>query len=468
MQPIISGATAFAATTEKFSNHPKYTYRLNQWVKCRDAYEGEDRIKSKGEKYLPRLSGQSDEDYKRYLYRALFYSITSKSLSALTGMALTADRKLEYPERMERYFKGHGPNRFNEVLSMAIGEVLLQGRIGMLIDSPSTGDPYVAVYKAEDIINWRTNDQGEPTFVMLKEEYENDLGDGYSFDLEIRYIELRLDNGVYKQTIYESGEQGKTITPTFSGNTLNYIPFVVAHPQGVGFVDCKPPMLDIANINISHYLSSADLEHGRHFTGLPTPVVTGCEINTPLHIGSTRFIVLPDKGSTANYLEFTGQGLQSLEKAMAEKQSLLASMSARLMDNNSRGSEAAEAVKLRYSSETASLRSVVEAVNMALQYVYSNIATMIRENGSDVSIILGTEFMETYMSPTEMTALFDGYINGAIGIETLVFNLRKGRRLNPLTDDEKIISELKSIANERKLERKAQITKPADNPQTME
>lgn len=463
---MVTSTTGMANPSPVETKHAKYVERLPQWTKCRDAFEGEDQIKSKGVSYLPKLKGQTDEDYRAYKHRALFYSITGKSVSALVGMATSKMPKVEYPDSMDHYFKGTVPTQFGEIYATALSEILLQSRVGILVDMPSDGgDPYPINYVAEDIINWRTDERGNTIMVVLREEYDKIIDD-YTVDVEYRYRELRFDDsGEYVQVIHypNEPERQEVYRPTVNGRALTRIPFVVIHPQGIGFVDQKPLMLDIANINISHYLSSADLEHGRHFTGLPTPVLIGADSDSDLYIGSTKFLVIPDKGGDAKYLEFTGQGLQSLEKAMSEKQSLLASMSARLLDNSSRGSESEDAVKLRYMSETASLTTIVQAISIALNEVYKWIAEIIREDADSVKITLDTDFMETSMSANEMSAMFDGYFKGAVSVETLVYNLRKGRRLDPLRSDE---DEIESISKAFGKEMNVQTTGQSDGQQS--
>lgn len=433
------------------SVHPQYASRISQWQKCRDAYEGEDAIKKKGEIYLPKLEGQTPQEYARYKQRALFYSITSKSVGALVGMATTLAPKLEFPDAMRPHIDGAAPVNFSELYAILLTELILQSRVGVLVDFPEGGgDPYPAIYGAEDIINWDVNDDDVITRVVLREsilEQSSDK-DPYEKEYSIRFRELTLENDSYIQRIYDKNRQLiKTIVPSVPPKAAGKIPFFAIHPLGLGFKDSKPLMLDIANINISHYMSSADLEHGRHFTGLPTPVVIGGDANSDIHIGSTKFLVIPEKGD-AKYLEFTGQGLQSLEKAMTEKQSLLASMSARLLDNSSRGSEAEAAVKLRYTSETASLTTIVNAVEIALIAIYRTIAQFMLENPDSVKISLDTEFLESPLSAAEMTALFDGYFKKAISVETLIFNLRRGRRLSPDRTDADELSALISRMSE--------------------
>jgi len=195
-------------------------------------------------------------------------------------------------------------------------------------------------------------------------------------------------------------------------------------------------------------MTSADLEHGRHFTGLPTPIITGASTDSKLYIGSNQFIVLPDKNANAKYLEFTGQGLASLETALQEKQSMLASLSARLLDNSSKGSEATDAVKLRYLSETASLTTIVKTINVVLNMLYNVIAESLREAPKSVNIVLDTDFLGTQMSHTDMTALFEAYIGGAVDLDTLIYNLRVGQRLNPESTDEEVKAEILKRKNE--------------------
>jgi len=52
------------------SKHPLYQKRSSQWEIIRDCYEGEDAIKAKGEKYLPRASGSANWQYEAYKTRA--------------------------------------------------------------------------------------------------------------------------------------------------------------------------------------------------------------------------------------------------------------------------------------------------------------------------------------------------------------------------------------------------------------
>lgn len=434
------------------SLHPDYKLRCEDWVKCRDAFEGQAAIKLAGVKYLPKLSGQNKEEYDAYKQRALFYSITSKTISALVGMASAKLPIITHPTELDKFFLDDSGVQFYEILSKSLSENLLMGRLGVLIDRPVLGGPPEPItYTAESIINWRTDEYGNPTMVVLAENtFQESKNDNFELESETQYRVLKLVNDVYIQEIYnDDGQLKSTITPTNSGVTMDFIPFFIVNPFGVGFEIHKPPVLDIVDINISHYRTSADLEHGRHFTGLPVPVVSGVDASTSLRVGSMVAWVLPDHQAKAYYLEFTGQGLISLEKALSEKQSQLASLSARLLDNSKNGSEAADTVRLRYMSETASLAAVARAVEALLNKVYKTIALMEGLAEDSVSIKLDKEFLDARLSSAELRELVNAYISGGISKETLVYNLRRGDVISPDRSDS---DEIASIIEVEKIQ----------------
>ena len=48
------------------STHPDYDATLPAWLRARDVIAGEDAVKAAGERYLPRLDIQSNQEYAAY------------------------------------------------------------------------------------------------------------------------------------------------------------------------------------------------------------------------------------------------------------------------------------------------------------------------------------------------------------------------------------------------------------------
>jgi hypothetical protein len=425
--------------------HPNFKRWMPDWAMVRDCAEGSRRIKDKGVEYLPRLSGQTLDDYRLYKKRALFFPITGKTVSSMVGLATARPAMIKHPAEMDPFFKDSvRPYQFVELQAKALCETMLMGRFGMLIDAPITGSsqPYISTYIAENILNWGVTDDGALQWLLLRETVLVQINEFEYTELP-RFRICRLTDGVYTVEVRDKDFNPiSTTTPLFAGRTIGYIPFVCIGASGVHMDVDRPPMLDIATINVSHYLSSADLEWGRHFTGLPTPVITGVDSSTVLKIGSTTAWVLPQVESKAMYLEFTGQGLQSLEKALQEKIGLMASMSARLVDSNTKGSEAAETVRLRYMSETASLLQIITSNESGFNLIYKWIAEMMGGDPNEMVIEFFRDVMSGRMPAGELKELFGSYLNGIISKEMLVYNLRRGDMLDPNIADEDVVSQI--------------------------
>jgi hypothetical protein len=88
---------------------------------------------------------------------------------------------------------------------------------------------------------------------------------------------------VYRVRVFEVREvAGKeedvlisTAFPKINNEFLDEIPFRFIGIDNVDADVDEPPLIDLVDMNLSHYRSSADYEHGCHFTGLPTPVISG-------------------------------------------------------------------------------------------------------------------------------------------------------------------------------------------------
>ncbi|MCA1807262.1 MAG: hypothetical protein LC687_05380, partial [Actinobacteria bacterium] len=122
------------------SQHPQYAGRISQWEQIRDFFNGEDAVKAKGQTYLPKLSGQSDHEYRAYKSRALFFSIIAKSVNAMVGLMTSNRPTFQGDEEVTDEIVNNHRMSFQEILNDTLFEMSLQARCGILIDrSPDDG-----------------------------------------------------------------------------------------------------------------------------------------------------------------------------------------------------------------------------------------------------------------------------------------------------------------------------------------
>src|SRR5512137_65047 len=68
------------------STHPDYDAAATVWSRARDVLAGEDAVKAGGEKYLPRLDCQTDEEFAAYVKRASFFNASARTSEAYLGL----------------------------------------------------------------------------------------------------------------------------------------------------------------------------------------------------------------------------------------------------------------------------------------------------------------------------------------------------------------------------------------------
>ena len=450
------------------------------WQKCRDAVDGEDAVKLKRTAYLPKLSGMSDEDYADYLLRAQFYNATGRTLDGLAGMLGRKPVIIEVPEGMEKYLenvdgKGHSASQF---ILMCCRDTLITNWGAVLVDMPkadgviSQGDfeqkglyAYMTYYKAECCTKWRYFTDGRRQsvkYVIFKETVDVDTADYEVQEKVYRRVCEIDDNGNYVQTLYDDkGIPVEQSEPKDKEGNLKEIPFA--------FLSAKdepdmPVLLDLVNVNMSHYRKSADLENGGHLTGVPTPWGQGFEPEIdengnrkPFELGGSYFKYLPS-GASMSYLEFSGQGCGILRDLMADDEARMATLGARIIAQQKKGVESAETARIHNAAENSVLADF--AINMSdifsrLLRIYLSWSTGQDVPQEDVSVRINTDYDVSMMSSQELAALVSLWQSGGIAHSDLFKNLKEGEIL----DADRNLDEMQSEIEEEQKGRNP----PADN-----
>ena len=362
------------------TTHPIYDRLKARWAMVRDAVDGEYAIKAAGDIYRPQLQGTGETEYNGYKLRALFLEATRRTLQGLVGMITQKTPQIEATDKTkEGILKNITKNgmSINGFASVVLQEVIMLNKYGILADLPDRiseeTEPWLVGYNAESILNWEfitIDGKLIPSRIVLWEEWHvHDPEDRFKQEFKDQWRVLELVDGltakrsinvdvplpeipttqnfVYRVQVWRKrtdtdikGTPDEFVlwTETFPahlGTAIDRIPFVIVTAEDEDKEDQKPPLEGLASVNISHYRSSADLEHGRHFTALPTPYVIGLSQQQSLTIGSAKAWIVEGVNASEveiGMLEFTGKGLASLETAMTEKESQMARLGSQLME----------------------------------------------------------------------------------------------------------------------------------------
>lgn len=430
------------------AKHPEYSKNLTKWQLMRDALAGE----VAKEKYVPKLSDQEAEEYSAYVGRAEFYNATSRTQVALTGLLFAKPPKVELPEALKAIAGNVSldDDTLEALAKNIANECLSVGRCGVLVDLPSVEKAdyskleaerlnlraYATLYKAENIINWKTakiNGSNVTSLVVLAETYAEPTQDEFVDNIKTRYRVLDLHEGYYRQRVFSETKAGNfevvsEIYPSANGQKLAYLPFTFFNVNDLKTSVEKPPLLDLAKVNISHFRSEVDLEHGTHFTALPTPYVTGYQGETEgkLKIGSTAVWAINSPDAKVGFLEFSGAGLSTLENRIAVKEKRMSILGARLLLDEKKTAEATETLQMRKSGENAVLTNVASTISEGIASFLKDVAFF--ENIASENLIyeINTDYNLTMIEPQLLAQIIAGIQSGDIPNEVLYDALLKG------------------------------------------
>jgi hypothetical protein len=220
------------------------------------------------------------------------------------------------------------------------------------------------------------------------------------------------------------------------GRPLPLIPFVFHGPRHSRPDVDRGPLEDIIAVNLDHYRLDADFKHGLHFTALPTAWVSGFDKGASLRIGSSTAWVGEAPGATAGFLEFTGQGLTTFERAMDRDERLMAVLGSRMLEDVKKVGETATAIELRQSGEYSILGgvafSVSESLTQVLRWVYwwnSTEELPDDVSGEQVLMQLNTDFSTKGLASQDIQAVVAAWQAGAISQDTMHELFRRGEVL---------------------------------------
>lgn len=437
--------------------HPEYKANISDWELLDDIFIGEKAVKAAGQKYLPALGGQEPEEYFSYKERGSFFNAFARTVQGLSGFIFRKPVKKNLPPEIENLLPKimSTGQSFEELCTETTVNALKKGRLGLLVDSQDESDPYIALYKAESIINWKTEFiEGEEVLklVCLQETYDVEGATEFDIEKKVQYRSLVLREDGVEVTVWRKGEGEKgewvplkTYFPSIRGKRQKRIMFFfIGGEKNTSDIN-KPPLIDMAYVNISHWRLSVDYYHGLHYCSLPTPWAAGFDSEEQqLTIGPVRVWVSDEPTAKCGYLEFTGQGLTAVKSAMKSSEEQMAILGARIIEQTRSRVETAEASKIRQSGESGALTTISNNVSVGLTHAMIGLAEWIGAPSEDIYVRLNTDFMDAKLESEEITSLVKSYQANTMSLDTLLWNFDRGELLPPgvTPEDEKARIEL--------------------------
>ena len=464
---------------------PASAAQVPQTVLTRDLSEGQEVVQGNGQTYLPRAPGEDQDNYNDRLWRSVFFNAFGRTVEGLTGLIFRKDPKLgeDVPEQIVDAWE-------NVDLAGTSGDVFLRdleadaltvGHAAILVDFPDTAGeapnreveqatlrPYFVPIRKEDIISWRTiilNGVTTLQQVVLEERVEAPVGEYGVKQIVVYRVIWRDGAGVHWKVVRISNQ--RSIIPIAEGDYPTQVEIPVSEVPTSGrkelFVS-RPPLVDVAYLNVAHYQMWSDYAWSIHKTNVPIFVVTGesnldDEGNTVVMIlGGNNALWLPDPAAKAQYVSHSGAALGASKTALDDLKSEMGTLGLAMLSPQKRSAETAEAKRLDKSTSDSSLSVAARGLQDAVERAFGFWARYLgmTDEGAGGSIEINRDFEGLLMDAPVMTA-YAALVNAGFPERVVLEALQRGGRISEDADLEELEMEM---AAARVQEADAQIPEP--------
>ena len=411
-----------------------------------DLMGGTYEIRRRHRRYLPQEPREQDVSYDRRLSTSICPPYYQRLERMLAGMLTRKPVRLNDTSdqiREQLFNVDLNGNDLNVWTYETARKMIRYGHVGVLVDAPRDGGrPYWTSYTPRDILGWRTEIiDGEQKLMQLRLSESIIVPDGDYGEKEVQQIRV-LSPGEFK--LFQRDEKKGDFRVVDEGRTsLNRIPFGVAYSNRVNTLESRPPLEDIANLNLKAYQIQSDLDNQLHISAVPMLAFYGFPSSAEeVSAGPGEAIAFPADGR-AEYIAPSSDAFASQFQRLDQIEKQINELGLSAVLGQKLSAETAEAKRLDRSQGDSTMmviaQNMQDMIDNCLQFHAQYLGD--RQPGSSY---VNRDFLGSRLEPQEIQALLQLYTAGTITQETLLMQLSEGEVLG---DDFDVEEELDATQN---------------------
>lgn len=408
-------------------------------------------MRAAGEKYLPKAEAESQEAYKARLLRSVLFNATGKTVSDMTGKVFTKPIVLEkdvpaelvaFAENIDltgRHLNVFARDVFADTMQPGIGYIYVDmppavenadGSAPTLAQEQEAGlRPYLTYIPMERLIGWKSESIGGVetlTQIRIKECVSEPDGDFHEKEVDqVRVVSL-VAGGLQWQTFRKSAD------PKAPDDWISHqgpkpikgpkaIPLAPVYINRTEFMQGAPPLAKIAELNVAHWQSSSDQRNILHVARVPILYMAGFQADDQVKIGASEAVRSSNPDAKMEYVEHSGQAIESGEKDLERLEFQMQTMGLQLLIPQPGGKTATGEMR-DDAKENSPLAMMARALQDALEQAFGFMAEFKgvnwKKKDGGGSIIVNTDFGVQAGASQDAQMLLDAVNAGQIDKET--------------------------------------------------
>ena len=402
------------------------------WQLIEDLLGGSYEIRSKHRRYLPQEPRELDESYDNRLARSSCPPYYQRLERMLAGMLTRKPVRLNDVAdviREQLFDVDLQGNDLNVWTYESARKMIRYGHVGVLVDAPAAGTngrPYWVTYSPREILGWRTdliNGQQKFTQIRLLEKVFEP--DGLYGEKQVDQVRL-LTPGNFE--IHRKDKDGNFKLWKEGSTSLDEIPFSVAYSNRVNVMESRPPMEDIAELNLKTYQIQSDLDNQLHISAVPMLAFFGFPQSAEeVSAGPGEAIAFPAEGR-AEYIESKGTSYKAQFDRLQQLETQINELGLAAVLGQKLSAETAEAKKIDRSQGDSTMQVVAQQMQDMIDNSLQYHARYLGSNEAGSSFV-NRDFLASRLEPNEIQSLLALYTAGTITQETLLKQLHEGEVL---------------------------------------
>ena len=390
-------------------------------------------------KYLPQEPRELDEAYDNRLMRSTLAPYYVRLERMLAGMLTRKPVRLEDVSDVvtEQLFDVDlQGNDLNVWTYETARKCIRYGHVGVLVDAPKAGEngrPYYVTFTPREILGWRSeiaNGKQQLTMVRLMEKIT--VPDGLYGEKQVEQVRV-LTPGAFE--IHQKDDKGEFRLVDEGRTSLSEIPFAVAYSNRVGVLESRPPLADIAELNLKAYQVQSDLDNQLHISAVPMLAIYGFPQSAEeISAGPGEALSLPTE-ARSEYIEPSGNSYSAQFQRLEQIAQQINELGLAAVLGQKLSAETAEAKRIDRSQGDSTMMVIAQQCQDMIDNCLRFHAQYMQQSQVGSSFI-NRDFLATRLEPQEIQALLQLYTAGTITQETLLNQLSAGEVLGDEFDVE--------------------------------